>query len=285
MESVNVEVEEVLEECLKVEIVDPYGFIYITTNMVNGKKYIGQKKFGRKWEDYLGSGKYFKNALNKYGKDYFKREIIAIAYNKDKLDELEIGFIMEHDATNSSEYYNISRGGGSNAGIFVSQETRNKISSANKGKIVSEETRQKLRDANIGKTRSEETKLKMSGTGGVNHQCYGKEHSEETKRKISKANKGRKLSEETKLKMRTAVRVNTKKKRTVEHSKKISIANRKINKEQSTEIRIKYSTGEYSQRKLAEEYFVTQTTIGDVVNFVGVYKDDISIEENGEGYL
>ncbi|WP_373854704.1 hypothetical protein [Clostridium arbusti] len=27
------------------EIENPYGFIYITTNMVNGKKYIGQKMF------------------------------------------------------------------------------------------------------------------------------------------------------------------------------------------------------------------------------------------------
>lgn len=28
-------------------IEEPYGFIYITTNMVNGMKYLGQKKFGK----------------------------------------------------------------------------------------------------------------------------------------------------------------------------------------------------------------------------------------------
>ena len=35
-----------------------YGFIYITTNHVNGRQYIGQKKYDKsgKWKKYLGSG-------------------------------------------------------------------------------------------------------------------------------------------------------------------------------------------------------------------------------------
>lgn len=38
-----------------------YGFIYITTNLINGKKYIGQKKGYN--DTYLGSGKILKLAI------------------------------------------------------------------------------------------------------------------------------------------------------------------------------------------------------------------------------
>ena len=40
-----------------------YGFIYETTNNVNGMKYIGQKAYDKRgnWKTYLGSGVYLKN--------------------------------------------------------------------------------------------------------------------------------------------------------------------------------------------------------------------------------
>ena len=50
---------------------NPYGFIYITTNMVNGMRYLGQKKFDRGWKNYLGSGAVLRKAINKYGKENF----------------------------------------------------------------------------------------------------------------------------------------------------------------------------------------------------------------------
>ena len=55
-----------------------YGFIYITTNHINGKKYIGQKKYDKsgKWKKYLGSGLALKNAITKYGVENFSKEII-----------------------------------------------------------------------------------------------------------------------------------------------------------------------------------------------------------------
>ena len=58
------------------DIKEYYGFIYITTCKVNGKKYIGQKKFNRDWEDYLGSGTILKRAIKLYGKDNFDYEVL-----------------------------------------------------------------------------------------------------------------------------------------------------------------------------------------------------------------
>ena len=51
-----------MEDIIIKEIFDPYGFIYITTNMGNGKRYIGQKIFNRSWKKYLGSGTRFLKA-------------------------------------------------------------------------------------------------------------------------------------------------------------------------------------------------------------------------------
>lgn len=89
----------------------PYGFIYITTNLINGKKYIGQKKFNDKWKNYLGSGDNLKKAVKLYGKENFARDIVYIAYDKKELNKAEIIFINQHNAVNSDDYYNIAYGG------------------------------------------------------------------------------------------------------------------------------------------------------------------------------
>lgn len=49
--------------------------IYIITNLINKYIYVGKDKYNN--SDYLGSGKYFKRALNKYGFENFKKEIIC----------------------------------------------------------------------------------------------------------------------------------------------------------------------------------------------------------------
>ena len=67
-----------------------YGFIYITTNLINGMKYVGQKqydKYGR-WKSYLGSGIYLKRAINKYGEENFTREIIEECETKEQFQSL-----------------------------------------------------------------------------------------------------------------------------------------------------------------------------------------------------
>jgi Zn finger protein HypA/HybF involved in hydrogenase expression len=96
----------------KIDIKDPYGFIYITTNMINGKRYIGQKKFLKgKWKNYIGSGYYFLKAVKKYGKENFKRNIVDIAYSEDELNTKEYEWIKNYNAVESDDYYNAIEGG------------------------------------------------------------------------------------------------------------------------------------------------------------------------------
>lgn len=94
-----------------IEIQDPFGFIYITTNLINGKRYIGQRKFSDGWTTYLGSGKRFKKALKKYGRKNFVRSIVDIGYSREELNNKEIDLIKFLDAVNSRSFYNISEGG------------------------------------------------------------------------------------------------------------------------------------------------------------------------------
>lgn len=88
-----------------------FGFIYETTNLINNKKYIGKCIFKRQnnWKSYLGSGKYLKRAINKYGPENFKREILFLALDEDELNQLEEDIIEISNAVNSKAYYNLKK--------------------------------------------------------------------------------------------------------------------------------------------------------------------------------
>lgn len=90
-----------------------YGFIYETTNDINGMKYIGQKKYDKRgnWKTYLGSGIYLNRAIQKYGEEHFKKRIIEECSSKKELNEREIYWINYYNSVNSDEFYNISNGG------------------------------------------------------------------------------------------------------------------------------------------------------------------------------
>lgn len=90
-----------------------YGFVYITTNHVNGKQYIGQKKYDKsnKWKSYLGSGIILKRAIKKYGECNFSKEIIEECETKETLDEREKYWIDYYNAVDRDDFYNIASGG------------------------------------------------------------------------------------------------------------------------------------------------------------------------------
>jgi hypothetical protein len=89
-----------------------YGYVYLTENLINGKKYIGQHKASNVNDDkYLGSGINLKRAIKKYGAQNFKREILAVADTRQELNVLEISLIAEYGAVTNKLFYNIAAGG------------------------------------------------------------------------------------------------------------------------------------------------------------------------------
>lgn len=86
-----------------------YGFIYVTTNIKNGMKYIG--KHTNFDDNYLGSGILLKEAIRKFGAENFEREIIAYGYTVEQLNELEKSYINVFNAVKNPLFYNIAPGG------------------------------------------------------------------------------------------------------------------------------------------------------------------------------
>ena len=113
-----------------------YGYIYKTTNLINGKIYIGQHKSNGFVPYYFGSGTYLKNSINKYGINNFKVDILEEINDINDMNYKEIYYIKKYNSTNHNIGYNIEYGGH----IIHSEETRKRISASKKGQKPSYKT-------------------------------------------------------------------------------------------------------------------------------------------------
>lgn len=133
---IDVQENSKLDDVSYVEIRDPYGYIYITTNLINGKRYLGQQEFSQdNWMKYLGSGIAFKRAVELYGKENFRKDIIFICYSEEELNQTEYNLSVYFDVVESDDWYNLVLGGGVSRGWHPSEETRKKISYATKKRL------------------------------------------------------------------------------------------------------------------------------------------------------
>jgi hypothetical protein len=92
------------------EDMDKLFFVYKTINLTNNHIYVGVHETYNIDDGYLGSGKLLKQAIKKYGKQNFKREIIKFCSCKQDAFELETQivnsvFILREDV------YNLTEGG------------------------------------------------------------------------------------------------------------------------------------------------------------------------------
>jgi group I intron endonuclease len=207
--------------------------IYKTTNLINGKFYVGKDE--RNKSDYFGSGINLNRAIKKYGKENFIKETIEVCSTKEELNEREKYWIKKTKAQEIG--YNIAEGG--SGGNTMCKENKDKILNGFKGgthtpetieKIkrtreekkkqnpdaykISEKQREILSKTHKGKVHPEEWKrnhsekmkeLYHSGDikffGMEKRDTKGYNHSPEAIEKIRQKNIGRKASEETRRKM------------------------------------------------------------------------------------
>lgn len=171
------------------------GYIYLTTNLVNGKRYVGQHLATEFDKSYKGSGNAIKAAFNKYGWNNFKCEIICWCSTQEELNYREECEIVFH-STFSPNGYNLKHGG---ARGKLRQETIEKLSIINKGRKDTEETKRKKSIALKGKKREPFDKkwCKNISIGHKGQVAWNKgvkgvvKDSEETRKKKSESNKGK----------------------------------------------------------------------------------------------
>lgn len=101
-----------------------YHFIYKTTNLVNGRYYIGQHSTNKIDDNYLGSGRWLMRAINKYGRKNFSREIICFASSHSDLNRIE-RILVNEKTIKDPKSYNIAIGG--DGGFSHSLKSRNLI--------------------------------------------------------------------------------------------------------------------------------------------------------------
>lgn len=87
-------------------------YVYKTTNLINGKIYIGKSKYRPGYKNYIGSGVALENAIKKYGKENFEKEILEEFYTEEEAFEAEKTYIKLYDSQNHNIGYNIAAGGG-----------------------------------------------------------------------------------------------------------------------------------------------------------------------------
>ncbi len=114
-----------------------FGSIYKITNKETGMVYVGQTT-GAVRRRFLAHGaekrnRHISNAIRKYGVDNFHVEELAIAFDLQALNELEVYFLELYNCMYPNGYNH--RVGGNQCG-YCSDETKRKISNSKKGKEI-----------------------------------------------------------------------------------------------------------------------------------------------------
>lgn len=81
-----------------------FGYIYLITDTLHNKQYVGQRRGYKLDEQYYGSGRIIQNLIKKYGTSIFKREIVDYASSQEELSRKEVEFIERYNTLYPNGY-------------------------------------------------------------------------------------------------------------------------------------------------------------------------------------
>lgn len=159
--------------------------VYLRTNGINGKQYVGQTNNLTKREECWKclkakySNPYLDNARKKYGLENFSLLILKKCDSQEELDRWEKHYIKIFNTLNPNGY-NMTEGGTS--GYKFTDEVKERMSQALKGKYAKEKS------WNYGKHLSANAKKLLSiNRTGEGNPMYGVKLSDEHKKRISES--------------------------------------------------------------------------------------------------
>lgn len=192
-----------------------YYELYLVTNLINGKKYIGQTNesvgYLKRFQNHIKESKQpfiksqlcvFHRAIAKYGEENFQVKLLLKHIPEDQIDFYEKLWISKFNTFWKNGYgYNMTYGGSGLPGHHHSENTKELISQSIKSywQRVKENPEEynrlcNLRSQNLkGIPKSEETKKKLSMSAKERYKreinpFSGKHHTNDVKTKIGQAN-------------------------------------------------------------------------------------------------
>jgi hypothetical protein len=164
--------------------------VYKTTNLINGKTYIGCHKTKDLNDGYMGSGKVLKRAIEKYRPENFKVEHICLFGSAKEMFDME-SLLVDEDFIKDPNTYNLKRGG---EGGFDYINSKPELQGIGRQHMVFKEGQNvpgniawklKFETDKVFREQHLEKSLK-------NLQSFkGKKHTDETRRKMSESSKGK----------------------------------------------------------------------------------------------
>lgn len=157
-----------------------YHYTYKTTNLINGRYYLGMHSSNRLKDWYLGSGTRLRYEIKKYGKSSFKLQILEQFNSREELIEAEIRLITDQDLQNIN-CLNCKSGGVG----FTKEQQEKGIKKANN--TVSQNFKDNPEWVEWFKSKVKEGRSRSEYDYSLNFK--GKQHSEDTIQKIKQAKK------------------------------------------------------------------------------------------------
>jgi group I intron endonuclease len=164
-----------------------YHFLYKTTNLLNGKFYIGIHSTSNLKDGYLGSGTRLRRSIRRNGKENFKIEYLEFFENRELLVEREKQLVNE-DLLKDDNCMNLKPGG---YGGICNEIHKLNFSVAGRAALKLKLKNDLHYRIEYGKVAYKNLKNYLE-LGTHNYKTFkGKSHNEETKRKMSEAKKGK----------------------------------------------------------------------------------------------
>lgn len=151
--------------------------VYKISNIINNKVYFGitQQSLKKRWQQHKCNSSrksyYLYNAIQKYGFENFKLEIVFKANDKKEMFEKEIELIKLYQSNNRIYGYNNSKGGESSRfGCKLNDKQKKKISEYQKNRIRighSDETKKKMSEIAKGRDMSKAIESSINRRKGL----------------------------------------------------------------------------------------------------------------------